>query len=243
MIKTQQAALYLQQLQQQYPQAFKRNVLLYGQIKVKGLLDDWKELIPWGLAAMIFVSTAFVLGQWIEVSLPRFDATQSVGIGILAILLFFMLTVPIIIRQIKFSSKHLYQQLQHTPLKLAILIILQGLNIAFLNSVVLQAAIFFFGLSFGFVKFYKENMFRSSSTAVDHYHLQQIRKACLWSHQQTIKAKSAMKFLSRDSDKYKIAQQHLAEFSELYVQLIKYENDLAMSCKFTDLDEYVDSMM
>ena len=51
-----QALLDLQQLQQQYPAAFKRNILFYGFIQSKGMLDDWKEMIPWVLACLIFYS-------------------------------------------------------------------------------------------------------------------------------------------------------------------------------------------
>ena len=154
MIKTQQATQYLQQLEQQYPQAFKRNFLLYGQLKAKGLLDELKEFIPWILAMMIFVSTAFALGSLVESSFPRFDQTQAFGIAILCIMLFLMFTVPLIIKQMKHSSTHLYQQLSNTPMKLAVLIVLQTLNIAYLDSSLLQGLLFFFALSFGFIKFY-----------------------------------------------------------------------------------------
>ncbi len=51
-----QALLDLQQLQQQYPAAFKRNILFYGFIQSKGMLDDWKEMIPWGLGLPDFYS-------------------------------------------------------------------------------------------------------------------------------------------------------------------------------------------
>lgn len=243
MIKTQQATLFLQQLEQQYPRIFKRNFLLYGQIKAKGMLDDYKEFIPWGLAVMIFVSTAFALDELISMTFPQFEGVQSFGIGILIIMLFLMTAVPFIIKQIKHSSTHLYQQLSNTPLKLAVLIILQTVNIAFVQSSLLQSVLFFLALSFGFVKFYKENMFREASSDMDYYNLQQVRRACLWSYKQTLKARAAMKFIPKDSDKFSIAEQHLAEFLELHLKLIKYENELSRTNKFTDLDEYVDSLM
>ena len=160
MIKTQQATLFLQQLEQQYPRIFKRNFLLYGQIKAKGMLDDYKEFIPWGLAVMIFVSTAFALNELISMTFPQFEGVQSFG-----------------------------------------------------------------------------------SSDMDYYNLQQVRRACLWSYKQTLKARAAMKFIPKDSDKFSIAEQHLAEFLELHLKLIKYENELSRTNKFTDLDEYVDSLM
>ncbi|WP_411688492.1 hypothetical protein [Acinetobacter indicus] len=52
----QQPLLFLQQLQQHHPAAFKRNFLLYGAIKIKGMLDEWKEILPWVLALLIFYS-------------------------------------------------------------------------------------------------------------------------------------------------------------------------------------------
>ena len=63
MIQNKQVSLYLNQLQQQYPQAFKRNFLFYSQIKTKGILDEAKEFIPWVLAVMIFCSIYFSLGK------------------------------------------------------------------------------------------------------------------------------------------------------------------------------------
>ena len=58
-MQTKQIDLLLQQLKLLYPAAFKRNYLFYGQIKTKGILSDLKELIPWVLAAMMFVPLAW----------------------------------------------------------------------------------------------------------------------------------------------------------------------------------------
>lgn len=243
MIKTQQATQYLQQLEQQYPQAFKRNFLWYGQIKAKGLLDELKEIIPWILALMIFVSTAFVLGNLVESSLPRFNETQAFGIAILIIMLFLMITVPIIVKQIKHSSTHLYQQLSNTPLKLAVLIVLQTLNIAYVESSFLQGLLFFFALSFGFIKFYKENMFRESTSKIDYHNLQQIRRACYWSYKQAMKARLKLKIISKNNIEYDTAKQKLEDALNLHLHLLKYENKMSQAYKFIDLDEYVDSMM
>ena len=243
MIKAQQASTYLQQLQAQYPEAFKRNFLFFAQLKTKGILDELKEIIPWILAILIFVSSSFLLGMYIEDLFPIFNTLQSRGIAILGIMLLFMLTVPFIIRQIKHSSIHLYQQLSNTPLKLAVLIILQAVNIAYVQSALLQGVLFFFALSFGFVKFYKENMYRENTQDDDFYHLQQIRRICYWSYKKAQKTKRKMKFENKNSEQYKLHQTQLTEYLELHIHLLKFENELSKTYKFVDLDAYIDSMM
>lgn len=239
----QQISAYLQQLQIKYPQAFKRNYLFYSQIKTKGILDELREFIPWVLAVIIFVSIDFVLGNYIQENFQQFDTTQAKGIAILIIMLFFMLIVPIIIKQIKHSSTHLYQQFKNIPIKLATIIILQTLNIAFIQSMFLQGVLFFLALSFGFVKFYKENMFRENISTVDYYQLQQIRRVCFWSYKKTLKAKSKLKLAKKDSHEAQESQTQLTEYLELHIKLLKYENELCRSYKFIDLDEYMDSLM
>lgn len=243
MIQNKQVSLYLNQLQQQYPQAFKRNFLFYSQIKTKGLLDEAKEFIPWILSIMIFCSIYFSLGQYIANHFPQFDSFQANGIAALAIMLFFMIIVPIIIKQIKHSSTHLYQQLNNIPLKLAVLIVLQALNLYFIESTLLQGLLFFFTMSFGFVKFYKENLFRDSTKDTEYYQLQQIRKSCLWAYKQAKKAKFKMRFLGKDSENYQFYQKRLVTFLELHLELLKYENEMCKTYKYEDLDAYMDSMM
>lgn len=243
MSKTQQTALYLQQLEKKYPQAFKHNYLFYSQIKTRGILDELRELIPWVLAAMIFVSIDFALGNFIETHFHQFDATQSKGIAILVIMLFFMLIVPLIIKQMKHSSTHLYQQFKNVPLKLAIVIIIQTINIAFIQSMFLQGVLFFFALSFGFVKFYKENMFKAHTSTIEYYYLQQVRRACFWSYKQALKTKSKLKLAKKGSPEAKKSQAQLNEYLELHISLLKYENELCKNYKFIDLDAYMDSLM
>lgn len=243
MIKSQQAMLYLQDLQNKYPQAFKRNFLFYSQMKTKGLLDEAKEFIPWVLSIMIFCSLYFSLGHYIESHVPQFNAFQAKGTAALAIMLFFMFIAPFIIKQIKHSSVHLYKQLNNTPFKLAVLIILQALNIYFIESILLQGVLFFFAMSFGFVKFYKENLFRDSTKDNEYYQLQQIRRTCFWAYKQAIKAKTKMKFYSKNSRKFKAQQQKLTQYLELHLQLLKYENEMCMTYKYVDLDAYMDSLM
>ncbi|OTG65482.1 hypothetical protein [Acinetobacter silvestris] len=243
MLNTKQVSLYLQQLQTLHPQAFKRNYLFYSQIKTKGLFDELKEAVPWILAAMIFISISISLSLYIGSHFPQLDTFQTKGISVLIIMLFFMLIVPVVIKQIKHSSTHLYQQLSHTPFKIATLILLQAANIAFIQSSLLQGVLFFLALSFGFVKFYKENMFREHTKNTDYYNLQQIRRICLWSYKQAIKTKFKLTITNKDTEQYKTYQQQFAYFLDLHLQLIQYENKLCKTYKFIDLDSYIDSMM
>ena len=156
MISKQQTVLFLKQLRAQYPSAFKRNYLFYSMIKTKGILDELKELIPWLLAAMIFISLSISLGHLIAREFAQMNGFRAQGLAVLAIMLLFMLYTPLVIKQIKHSSISMYQQLRHTAIKLAALIVLQAINIAYIESSFLQGIIFFFALSFGFVHFYKE---------------------------------------------------------------------------------------
>ncbi|OTG84069.1 hypothetical protein [Acinetobacter sp. ANC 4648] len=243
MLNNQQVSLYLQQLQTLHPQAFKKNYLFYSQIKTKGMLNDLKEAIPWVLAAMIFISASISLGLYFKSHFPQWDDFQTKGVSVLIVMLFFMLIVPIIIKQIKHSSTHLYQQLRHTPIKIAILILLQAMNIAFIQSTLLQGVLFFLTLSFGFVKFYKENMFREETQNIDYYNLQQVRRICLWSYKQAIKTKFKLKTSKKGTDQYKTIEQQFRYFLDLHLQLIQYENKLCKTYKFIDLDSYMDSLM
>ena len=242
MIQNKQVSLYLNQLQQQYPQAFKRNFLFYSQIKTKGILDEAKEFIPWVLAVMIFCSIYFSLGKYIASHFHQFNEFQANSISALSIMLFFMIIVPLIINQIKHSSTHLYHQLNNTPFKLAVLIIVQALNIYFFESILLQGVLFFFAMNFGFVQFYKENLFRDSTKDTEYYQLQQIRRSCFWAYKQANKTKFKMYWVKKDSDKYQVLQKQLATYLELHLQLLKYENEMSKSYKFIDLDEYMDSI-
>lgn len=243
MINNKQVSQYLQQLQAEYPQAFKRNYVFYSQIKTKGIMDELKESIPWLIAAMIFVSITLCLGFYLESHFTQWPEFYSKGIAVLTVMLFFMFIVPVIIKQIKHSSTHLYEQLKNNPLKIAVLILLQSANIAYLQSMFLQGILFFLALSFGFVKFYKENMFRNDTKNSDYDHLQQIRRVCLWSYKQAIKAKLQMKLASKNSNQYTQAEQQFTHFLELHLQLLKYENEMCRTYKFIDLDAYMDSMM
>lgn len=243
MISKQQIVLFLKQLRAQYPSAFKRNYLFYSMIKTKGILDELKELIPWLLAAMIFISLSISLGHLIAREFAQMNGFRAQGLAVLAIMLLFMLYTPLVIKQIKHSSISMYQQLRHTPIKLAALIVLQTMNIAYIESSFLQGVLFFFALSFGFVHFYKENMFRADTQSEQYFYLQEIRRICFWSYKQILKIKFKRLFNTKNSVQYKASQQQEKQFVELYMQLIQYENELCKTYKHADIETYLDTLM
>ena len=243
MISNKQTSLFLKQMREQYPTAFKRNYLFYSMIKTKGILDELKELIPWVLAVMIFVSLSMSGGHFISLQLPQFDIFRAHGIAVLAIMLLFMLYTPLVIKQIKHSSTSLYQHLRHTPVKLAVLILLQAINIAYIESTFLEVILFFFALSFGFVRFYKENMFREDTQTEQYFYLQETRRICFWSYKQILKIKFKRLFSAKNSKTLNVLQQQEQQFIDLYIQLIRYENELCKTHKHVDVETYLDSLM
>ncbi len=243
MIKDQQAGQYLEQLKLLYPAAFKHNYIFYGLIKTKGMLDDLKELIPWVLAGMIFISLSISLGAQLESLFPHLSEFRASGLAVLAIMLFFMLVTPLIIKQMKHSSASLYKQLRHTPIKLAALIVLQALNIAYIESALFQSLLFFFALSFGFVRFYKENLFREHSSSLQQHYLQETRRVCFWAYKQSLKLRCRLKFCTKDNLKHQFLQHKLKSMQSLHQQSMNFENQLCESFKHIDLDNYLDEMM
>ncbi|WP_407305279.1 hypothetical protein [Acinetobacter sp.] len=243
MISNKQTALFLKQMREQHPTAFKRNYLFYSMIKTKGILDELKELIPWILAAMIFISLSMSLSHFVSIQLPQFDTFRSHGIAVLAIMLLFMLYTPLVIKQIKHSSTSLYQHLRHTPIKLAVLIVLQTINIAYIESTFLEIILFFLALSFGFVRFYKENMFRENTQNEQYFYLQETRRICFWSYKQILKIKFKSLFHTKNSKVHAALQRQEKNFVELHIQLIRYENELCKTHKHIDVETYLDSLM
>ena len=243
MISNKQTAHYLKQLQELHPSAFKRNFILYGQIKTKGILDELKELIPFGLALMIFVPLSYVLSEYIESFQPKYEGFQASAIASLIIMLFFMLISPIVLKQIKHSSVSLYAQLKNTPLKLTVLILLQAINFAFIESWFLQGILFFFAMSFGFIKFYKENMYREKTTNEQYYYLQEIRRACYWSYKQSVKLYIQLFFTNKASARFKELQHQKSQIADLHTELMNYENKLCMTHKHIDIDKYLDDIL
>lgn len=242
MIQNKKNVLFLQQVKAQYPAAFKKNYLFYSMIKTQGMLDDLKELIPWLLAGMIFVSLHFSFAYSLEHHFPEMSGFRAHAIATLGIMLFFMALAPLIIKQIKHSSVSLYQHLQHTPLKLAILILLEGLNIACVQSLFLQAVLFFFAMSFGFVRFYKENLFRAGISKEQYFYLQETRRVCFWAYKQSLKLKLKLKINTQNTAQWAGIQQELEQMHTLHLQLMHYEHQLCKKFKHLDLDDYLDEI-
>ena len=238
-MKPQQALLYVQQLQQQYPAAFKRNILFYGFIQSKGMLDEWKEFIPWLLACMIFIPISISLALGIQNTTAQYDAFQAKALSILAIMLGFMLLLPYVLYQIKHSSASWYQFQQHAPLKIAVLIILQALNFAYFQSTILQGVLFFFCISFSFVRLYKENMFRDHASLEQKYCLTQIRRAAYWSYRQAAKIQFRLYFTNKNSPRFTQLTQQYQHALELHQQIMQAEQALCKSIKHIDLDSYI----
>lgn len=242
-MQSKQVQLLLQELETLYPAAFKHNYLLYSQIKTRGILDDRRELIPLVLAVMIFIPISLVLNDFFSNHLDNLDPLQSQSYAIISILLVLMWILPFIIKQIKHSSNSLYQLLRHAPLKLAVVILLTGLNLMFFESSLVMWILFYFGVNFGFVRFYKENLFRDTSQSVEHYQLQQLRRVCFWAYKQTVKSRLKLRFSSNQSPSYSARKTQLGHEADLYVQLLKYEHLYCKQIKHIDLDSYIDEKL
>ena len=240
MRSNQKTSQYLQELKHKHPQAFHGNFLFYSALKTKGMLDEAKELLPWLFAAMIFIPLHFILQHIISGFGYRLHA---IDFATLNIMLLFMLYVPFILKQAKHSSHSFYQQQKHAPIKLAVVIILQTLNMAYLDSLFLHSILLFFAISFGFVRFYKENLFREETTAQDYFALQQIRRASFWSYKQTIFAKWRYRFMKKGSKQAKAQSIKLQYYLTLHLQLYKYEHEFCKKHKHLDIERYLDSLM
>ncbi|ATO19842.1 hypothetical protein BS636_09370 [Acinetobacter sp. LoGeW2-3] len=241
-MQNQQVNVLLQQLQLLYPAAFKHNYLFYSQIKTRGVLDDRREFIPWLLASMIFIPISFVLK---DILLSNFEISnfQAHAYAILAILLFLMLVIPLIIKQIRHSSHSLYQLLRHSPVKLAAVVVLSALNIEFLQSQFVMWALLFFGVSFGFVRFYKENLFRQNSQDDEYYQLHQLRRVCFWAYKQSLKTRLKLYITSAKSPEYEVLKRQLNRYADLYSQLFKSEHQYCKRIKHIDVDSYLDEVL
>lgn len=242
-MQSKQVQQLLQQLETLYPAAFKHNYLFYSQIKTRGILDDRRELIPLGLALMIFIPISLILQNFFSSHLQNLDAFQSQSYAIITILLVLMWVLPFVIKQIKHSSNSLYQLLRHAPIKLAVVIILSGLNVMFLESSLAMWILFYFGVNFGFVRFYKENLFRDHSSSVEHYQLQQLRRVCFWAYKQTVKSRLTLRFSPNHTKAYHARKVQLGHEADLYVQLLKYEHAYCKQIKHIDLDSYIDEKL
>lgn len=233
----------LQQLTIQHPNAFKGNYLLYSQIKTKGLWDDRREFIPWLLALAIFIPLSLVLKDLILQYVPSLSAFNAQAYAILAFMLLMMWVVPIAIKQIKHSSNSLYQLLKHSPIKLTVVIVLQALNIAFLQSQFALWLLYLLAMSFGFIRFYKENLFRDTSNLQDYYQLQQLRRLCYWSYKKCLILKIKIRLCSKNPSKRKQLVDELNIFATLHTQMFKTEHLFCKQIKHIDLDSYLDEML
>ncbi|MFV5490060.1 hypothetical protein [Acinetobacter sp. ASP199] len=242
-MQNQQVNVLLQQLQLLYPAAFKHNYLFYSQIKTRGVLDDRREFIPWLLASMIFVPISLVLKDIFLSNFTELSNFQAHAYAILAILLFLMLIVPLVIKQIRHSSHSLYQLLRHSPVKLAVVVILSALNIEFLQSQFVMWALLFFGVSFGFVRFYKENLFRQNSQDSEYYQLHQLRRVCFWAYKQSLKTRLKLYMTSANNPEYEVLKRQLNRYADLYSQLFKTEHQYCKRIKHIDVDSYLDEVL
>lgn len=236
----QQVIALFQHLQKQHPEAFKRNFLFYSLIKTKGIMDELKEIIPWILAGLIFISSTISVSRHFATLWPNLSDFQYTGTAILIIMLIMRLYSPYVLWQIKHSSNSLYQHLKNTPFKLSIVILLQSLNLLYIESSVLQYALFFFACSFGFVRLYKENMFLATTTLEQQYYLQQIRRATLWAYKNQKRLTLKSKLASVDTQQH--LQQQLSYFSELHQSLKNYENKMCSTYKHNDVESYMDDI-
>lgn len=242
-MQAKQVQQLLQQLAVLHPSAFKGNFLLYSQIKTKGLWDDRREFIPWLLALAIFIPLSLVLKDIILHYAANLSDFHAQAYAILAFMLLMMLVVPIVIKQIKHSSNSLYQLLKNSPIKLTVVIVLQALNLQFLQSAFVLWVLYLLAMSFGFIRFYKENLFRSHTQLSDYYQLQQLRRISFWSYKRCLILRLKIRFCSANQKK---RQQYLNElniFADLHTQMFKTEHLFCKKIKHTDLDSYLDEML
>ncbi|WOE31431.1 MULTISPECIES: hypothetical protein [unclassified Acinetobacter] len=240
MMTQQQILERYNQLFNQYPEAFKKPRLLYGLIPVHGALDEWKEFLPWLIAGIIFIPSVYLLHVYLLHEVGNF---LSYAIGILFITLCFMLISPFIIYQIRHSSTHLYQSIKNIPLRITILIILQAINIKFLESSLLLSALFFFSISYGFIGLIKENLFKPHTSSQVLVQLRHIRQACFSSHLQVVKISLKMKFYKKSSAYYPHLQQQRNTAIQTHQTLQKFEKALYQNLKYINLETYIDELM
>lgn len=242
-MQAKQVQLLLQQLTVHHPAAFKRNYLFYSFIKTKGLWDERRDFMVWLIALSIFIPCSLLLQALIQRHYASLSNFQSQSYSILSISLIFMLIMPLLIKQIKHSSNSLYQLLQHNPIKLTAIILLQGINIAFLEYTFILWLLFILSVSYGFVSFYKENLFRESSLDTDYYQLQQVRRICFWAYKQAFIIKFKMRWLEKDPQRYQSLKQQVERYADLHTQLFNVEHQYCKRIKYIDLDRYLDEKL
>ena len=226
----------IQNLVEDYPKAQKQ-ILLFSCLKVTGVFDDKKEIIPWILACMIFIPIGLSIKTYLIEWFPLWTVFQGSHIALLSVTLFFMLILPIIIFQIKHCSSNLYKQHRNIPTKLAIVIVLEAINLIWIESLFMQVSLFFVALSLGFTRLYKENLFRKQDIVQNHY-LNQIRKLCFWSYQKSALLKLKLKF------KQNIAlQNEYDDMQKLNQAANQLEKQLYSQLKYIDMESYIDEIL
>ncbi len=101
------------------------------------------------------------------------------------------------------------------------MIILQALNFAYFQSTILQGALFFFCISFGFVRFYKENMFRDHAKSGTKILLNSVRRAAYWSYREAAKIQYRLYFSNKNSPRFAQLTQQYQQAIQLHQQLCR----------------------
>lgn len=223
MLTDQDVLLHLEQLKQQYPQAFRYNFLFYAVYKSKGAHSIW----IWLLALCIFLPAALL----IELYLSTHWQLANSGLGSLAVMLLLMLYVPLPLKQAKHSSHMFYQQNQWAPLRLTVCIVLQSLNLMYWQSRLLESICLSLALGYGFIQFYREGYFLAQTQAYHCYALQQIRRVCWWSYQQTQFHRRMMSKSQPHTEQYRLHQNYLQQSLQLHLSLYQYEYQLCKQYK------------
>ena len=86
-------------------------------------------------------------------------------------------------------------------------------------------------------------MFRKNTQNEHYFYLQETRRICFWSYKQILKIKFKTMFKAKNSKARQLLEQQEKQFIDLYIQLIRYENELCKTHKHLDVETYLDSLM
>lgn len=243
MLNQQQILEHYQQLLTRYPQVnTQKQCLFYGSITVKGALDEWKELLPWGIALSIFTPIAYCLHYLIQHYIPTFDNFLSYASSMMLISLFLMLIAPLIIYQIHHSSAQLYNSIKNIPFKITLIILLQAINLKFLHSSLLLSALFFCTLRYGFILFLKENLFKAHIANSQIKYLRHARQLCFLSYLRILSLSLKMKFKTKSSARYQQLSVEKNQWMSINADFKKFEDKLYQNLKYIDLESYIDEL-
>ena len=229
------------QLQSRYPEAFRHNYLLFGVIKTKGILDEKKEFTPW-LIVCISILPFLILMFYTLKTTFSFNVFHSLAISCGALTLILMCIAPLVIYQIRHSSVSLYQNLRRTPLKITILFVLQTVNYLYWQSMTVTVVLTYFLILFGFIRFYKENLFRTHTTSEQQNHLQLIRQICWWSYYRSLILRTKIFLISKNNSKYHRYLRKLKEMKNLHLNMMTLEHQMCKKYKHLTASSYIDSL-